>query len=495
MGRTAKAIIGIGLIATGLGAFGAMAGLGAYVGVGALTYGGLMTLVGASLLGSALAPDVGDIGGVDSYSGIKLQTQKSNTNPVPIIYGQNKIAGNIIYQTTNSAINNDDAANGYNRDYWAVMVFAGHNIDSMVDMWSSDNNSLSVSGTKQTEEYVHIDWGYTSTATNIQGLNWVTDSAFSTSTGTALGLDSVVIPADCSYLLVHQVFDAQQSKNIQLDNIIVEIKGKKIRTMTDANTISTALTYSNNPVNVVLDLLTNALSVDDSSIDTASFYQSQQDCINNGWECNVALIQQANIQSIIQDVLATCRGQIVHSNGSWKLKIDTKSQTSVATLTDDDFINNSLSISMKGNRDISNKIIVKYVNPSDEWLSAQVVKEDTTLQSWDGQTLEKTLDIKGITNQTQAEELAEITLNTMRYTEDDIGTRVKQTPLALSFSTTVKNAHLEVGDVITIDSDLLDRDRKFMILSVETDQSGLIQISTREYCETHYKDSSGTYLI
>ena len=83
----------------------------------------------------------------------------------------------------------------------------------------------------------------------------------------------------------------------------------------------------------------------------------------------------------------------------------------------------------------------------------------------------------------------------MRYTEDDIGTRVKQTPLALSFSTTVKNAHLEVGDVITIDSDLLDRDRKFMILSVETDQSGLIQISTREYCETHYKDSSGTYLI
>jgi hypothetical protein len=291
------------------------------------------------------------------------------------------------------------------------------------------------------------------------------------------------------------VFDAQQSKNIQLDNIIVEIKGKKIRTMTDANTISTALTYSNNPVNVVLDLLTNALSVDDSSIDTASFYQSQQDCINNGWECNVALIQQANIQSIIQDVLATCRGQIVHSNGSWKLKIDTKSQTSVATLTDDDFINNSLSISMKGNRDISNKIIVKYVNPSDEWLSAQVVKEDTTLQSWDGQTLEKTLDIKGITNQTQAEELAEITLNTMRYTEDDIGTRVKQTPLALSFSTTVKNAHLEVGDVITIDSDLLDRDRKFMILSVETDQSGLIQISTREYCETHYKDSSGTYLI
>ena len=147
------------------------------------------------------------------------------------------------------------------------------------------------------------------------------------------------------------------------------------------------------------------------------------------------------------------------------------------------------------NGDIANKIILKYVNPADEWLSAQVVKEDTTLQSWDGQIIEKSLDIKGVTNETQANELAEITLNTMRYTEDASGNRIKQTPLVLSFATTVKNAHLEVGDIITIQHDILNRDRKFMILSTETDQSGLIQVATREYCETHYKNSSGTYII
>jgi len=67
--------------------------------------------------------------------------------------------------------------------------------------------------------------------------------------------------------------------------------------------------------------------------------------------------------------------------------------------------------------------------------------------------------------------------------------------MSVSFATTVKNAHLEVGDVISIDHDLLDRVRKFVILSVETDQSGLIQIVAREYCETHYKDASGTYII
>ena len=497
MGSTVKAIVGIGLVIfapqLAIMATGAMG-----VGASALAFyatAAAITLVGASIAGSALAPDIGDMGGVDAYSGIKLQTQKSNTNPVPIIYGQNKLAGNIIYQTTNSAINNDDAANGYNRDYWAVIVFAGHSIDTMVDVWSGDNDSLSISGTKYVEEYVHINWGYTSSALNITGISWVTNDTFSLSLGSTLGLDSVNIPANSAYLLTHQVFDGQQSKNSQLDNIVVEVKGKSIRTMTDANTISTTLSYSNNPANIILDLLGDALSINDSDIDTASFYQAQQDCITNGWTCNIVLLQQANIQSIINDVLATCRGQIVHSGTKWKLKVDTKSQSSVATLNDDDFINNSLNISMRGNGDIANKIILKYVNPSDGWLSAQVSKEDTTLQNWDGQTIEKVLDVKGITNTTQANELAEITLNSMRYTEDAIGNRVKQTPLVLSFATTVKNAHLEVGDIITIQHDILDRDRKFMILSAETDQSGLIQVSTREYCETHYKDSSGTYLI
>ena len=91
--------------------------------------------------------------------------------------------------------------------------------------------------------------------------------------------------------------------------------------------------------------------------------------------------------------------------------------------------------------------------------------------------------------------MAEITLNTMRYSEDALGNRVKQTPLIIDFSTTVKNEDLEVGDAIAIDHSLFDRVRKFMILSNEIDQSGAIKISCREYCETHFKDSAGAYLI
>jgi hypothetical protein len=316
------------------------------------------------------------------------------------------------------------------------------------------------------------------------------------SSGSSIGLGGTGIefPKGVQYITVHQVFDMEESKNTGLRNINLEADGKSLRTIT-GSALSSSSAYSNNPAEIVVDLLMTTLSVSESEIDFVSFQKAKDTCNSNNWSANVIFIQRANIQSIMQDILSTCRGSLVHSDGKWKMKIDSKQQATVASLTNDDFINNSLSISMKGNRDISNKIVVRFVNPDDSWLSAQAVAEDLDLQDIDGQVLEKTLDIKAITNLEQASELAEITLNSMRYSEDASGTRLKQTPLALVFATTVKNAHLEVGDIISINHDILDRMRKFMILSTETDQSGLIQVGCREYCETHYQNSNGSYLI
>lgn len=494
MGKKVKTIIGLGLAIASGGIF--AANFFAIGGI-AISYASVATLVGLSLLGSALAPDVGDMFGADTYAGHKLQTQKSNVSPVPILYGKHRVAGNIIFQETNSAVNADDEAHGYNRDYWAIIILAGHDINTIDKAYANETELSQLGYTNRYQStYTHIRWyDASSSSTSLNSVSFLKDSAGNESTGSTLGLTNITIPADVAYIAVHQAFDNQHNNNTQLMNITVQIEGKEIRTITNSTMISSTISYSTNPAEIVLDLLSNGLNIADSDIDIATFYDSKTKCNTNSWTCNIALIQQANIQSIIQDVLATFRGSIVHSDSKWKLKVDTKQQTNVATLTDDDFINNSLNISMKGNREIANKIIVKYVNPADEWLSAQVVKEDTDLQDLDGQLLEKILDIKGITNATHAGQFAEITLNSMRYTEDASGNRLKQTPLVLSFATTVKNADLEVGDVISIDHDVLDRVRKFVILSVETDQSGLIQVATREYCEQHYKDSSGNYLI
>ena len=476
-------------------------GIAATAGAVAVATAGVV-LVGASLVGSSTSDSMAsavDIASVEGYAGAKLQTNKSNTAPVPIIYGLHKLGGNIIWQDTNNAQNGDNTTNGYNRDYWAIIVIAGHEIEDIDYIYAGETTMSTVGSTadyKFKTEYVHVKFYNSSTsARNVNSIDWVIDNSGNTATGSSKSLPSVTIPANVAFLAVHQVFDGENTKNTALEAITCKISGKNIRTITNATTISTSTSYSTNPAEILLDLLTTGLDIADADIDIATFYQAKTDCTSAGFTCNIALIQQANIQSIIADVLATCRGNIFHSESKWKFKIDTKSQSLADTLTSDDVLGNSLSINMAGSATIANKVILKYIDPADEYLSKESVKEDTSLQTYDGQIVTKILDAKGVDSATQANKLCEIALNALRYSEDASGNRVKQTPLAISFATSVKNAHLEVGDVIALNHTLLDRVRKFLLLSTMTDQSGVVQISAREYAETHFKNSSGSYLI
>ena len=474
-------------------------GIAATAGAVAVATAGVV-LVGASLVGSSTSDSMAsavDIASVEGYAGAKLQTNKSNTAPVPEIYGEHKIGGNIIWQDTNGSQNSNNTTNGYNRDYWAVIILAGHELEAIQNIYAGETTMNSLGTQKWETEYVHIKYhAYSTSARNIQDSGFFSvNTQGSVYSGSQLSLPSITIPANVAFLAVHQVFDGENTKNTALEAITVKVQGKKIRTITNATTISTSKSYSTNPAEILLDLLTTGLDILDADIDIATFYQAKTDCSNAGFTCDIALIQQANIQSIIADVLATCRGNIFHSESKWKFKIDTKSQSLADTLTNDDVLGNSLSINMAGSATIANKVILKYIDPADEYLSKESVKEDTALQTYDGQVVTKILDAKGVDSATQANKLCEIALNALRYSEDASGNRVKQTPLAISFATSVKNAHLEVGDVIALNHTLLDRVRKFLILSTMTDQSGVVQISAREYAETHFKNSSGSYLI
>ena len=502
MSNVVKAVIGVAAIVFApmiapalLGGLG-VAATAATLGVATLG----ITVVGASLVGSSSGGSMTsavDQSSVDGYAGAKLQTSKSNLTPVPIIYGEHKIGGNIIWEYTNAGTNSNSDEHGYNRDYWAVMVVCDHEINDVVNLFAGETTMNEINSTTFETEYVHVKYhAYSTSARNIQSSNFfVINTAGGLSGSNSPSLPSISIPANVAFLAVHQVFDGEETKNTALEPITLKLQGKKIRTITNATTIASSLTYSTNPAEILLDLLGNGLSIADSDIDIASFYASKVACTAAGFTCHIALIQQANIQSIIADVLSTCRGKIFHSESKWKFKIDTKSQSIADTLTNDDVMNNTLNISMAGSGNLANKMILKYVNPADEYLSARVLKEDSNLQTFDGQIIEKTLDVKGINNATQANKLCEIALNSLRYSEDASGNRLKQTPLSISFATSVKNAHLEVGDVISLNHAMLDRVRQFLILSTATDQSGVIQITAREYAETHFKNASASYLI
>jgi len=618
MGDNAKATIGlalaifapgIGNVLAGAGSFSAGMSLGMMgLSASAMAIGIGTALVGSALAGSALKMAYQDAMSTDSYSGMKLQTQKGNTNPVIVSYGYNRFAGNIIFQTTNGKVNTGSDTNGYNRDYWGVVCLTGHDLvfDSDTILYSGSSALEQGSDTStffKTYEHIKLH-NPVSAETNIDDLVWIKNSSADTATGsdvidtlntghlssnntsfvasdvidgdtdtglipsdndyiefdlvtadeiTNIGVEctftdavgaslklqyssdgaswsdmspahsmtegwnyfenttatayrywrihvgswvgstakitgvsvnsntfsSGSIPPNVSYMTVHQTFDLEDNNNTQLSNITVQTKGKKIKRIDSTSALSSSVHYSNNPAEILVDILINYLDVPVSGIDLPSFHSAKQNCDSNEWECNIAMIQVTNIQSVITDILATCRGEMSHSEGVWKLKVDSRSQSSIRTLDSTDLVANSLAVSMKSNSEIANTIDLHYINPTESWLSSTVTIEDSDLLVLDGgKEIEKTMDIKGCTNTQQATELLGIAFNSMRYREKANGDRVMQTPISVSFSTTVKHADLETGDLISINHDILMQTGynapKFVIVSVETDPSGVV---------------------
>lgn len=650
MGDILKAIVGIALVVLAPGIGAALAGstfaAGMTLGMAGLSGAALAigigaVVVGASLAGSAVNDIAADsMGDVASYAGQKLQTQKSNTNPVPIVYGDNKLAGNVIWHTANSAENSDNDTNGKNRDYWAIIVIAQGQLDNesaINKMWANndllnmvqsgfpqthtdtythaniqysgagvnlgdigfpkntagnlkagssmmnilaeshltlsnnntaahrggllDNNASSYWSPQSTQNFwIKVDLGVVGTVSSMtfqpigsyqqvswnvkmqysdDGTNWtntgnsgsghywtdVTPYQFVTLNNThtnghrywrlyfnslydydpSYGMayvakftinSSIVInefiPEDVTFLAVHQVFNGDESKNTMLKNITIQTLGKSMRVF-NATSYTATTTRDGNPVNILADLLIDGLKVDESDLDVASFYAAQEMVNSYGLHGGLVLFQQANIQGYIQEALAMMRGSLTYSDGKWKLYADLAHSTPIKTLTEDDIVVNTLSASHPGNDQIFNKLTFKYVDSEQEWLSGSVVAQDTTLETdnFDGQRITKSVEAKGIINAADAAKLAKSILNTTRYTEDDSGSRLKITPLVVSFATTVKHCDLEVSDKITIQHSIFDRDRHFIILSIQTDQSGLISITARETCATHYVDEVG----
>lgn len=581
--------------------------------LGATALGIISTAVALGIsmaIASAFKPNLGEFG--IEGQGQVLDTRKSNTNAVAVVYGENKLAGNIIWQTTNNY-------NGgtTNKDYWAIISMTDGAVTDFIDLYADEykmdstiedihtldyqqvktydtsNDGINVSdvyfvtasdgttvigsdifgnisvstssnpsdagnitdgstGTNWTPDTSSNEWillvnndttvmhsvkinlpytlgdyeyyleysddditWYSGSPTYTDDNGWTTIEITETGshlywriyfTDISIGLTgsgvnevdfstdlsiSISIPKNISYMAVHHRFDAEN--NTSLANITAHLKGRSIERFT---TPSSALVeaYSNVPSDIIFDIMKETLNISLSDVNQESFYDARVHALANDLLCNVPFIEKQNTDSSIQAVLATMRAHLSFSNNEWVFIYDAP-QSSVKSLTEDDIIENTLSISAKPSSDTANTITVRYINPDDMWQIAEVTVNDDDLVDSDGQVIEQILEVRGCTSKEQAGKLAQLTLNQMRYSEDSVGDRVSRSPLDISFTTTVKNAELEVGDVINITHDLLSYPRDCKLVSVETDQSGAIAISATEYCGTHYKYDDGTAII
>jgi hypothetical protein len=417
-------------------AIGISAATSFFVGVAVLNVAAIAA-IGAAI--NYLKPDLPSL---DGLAGQILNTNKNNYAPVPVVYGKVKIGSNIIFQETNK-YQTGSTPPDTNVHYWSIQIISDHEVNDYLSIYANEFEMDEISTGIFVRDWVQVNVYSTSgTGMTSNSVSFVTKSDGTTATGSTIGLTNVDIPPNVAFITVHQWYaDAADPAHVQLDNINEVIEGKKITTITSSSTTGSA-EYSTNPAEQVYDVMINYLNIPSSQIDLPSFYNAKTKCNSYGYESNIPFTAQTNIQAALKAILATFRGKVAYSEGKWKLKLDEKSQSISKTLTEDDIINNSLNISMRGFSDIANKITVKYINPADEYLSAEVSIIDTDLVDYDGQEIEKTIDVLGCNNQAQAEKLAEITLNTLRYSEDEEGNRLKQSPIIASFAITVKNAEM-----------------------------------------------------
>ena len=458
---------------------------------------GLVTMVAGKVIGAG--DDMDSAQDVGSYATSNLTNDTNNNAIVPIIYGKARVGGNRVFA--------DLEDNGTDNDHvFEIIVFAGHEINAFIEMFA--DNVTMFQGATQTncfrvdtnKVFVNV---YTVKPTgNIQA---ITSYNSGTDTYTLTDLNSITmqntqfldasLPSGTAFAVVHHIYDATDNNNRK--NITAVLEGKKIRTITDAETISTTTSYSNNPAEIALDFLTDSLNFNesDSKIDIAEFYTSKVFNNNNFYECNIAFTAKTNLSSAFQEVLATFRGQIVYSQGIWKLKQDRPARVSTFNIRHEDIISGTFNWSQKKSKDIANKVILYYIDPDDEWQTKEVSVQDDKLIASDGREYIKELTLRGVTNEAQATKIAQLILNQFRYSEDENGDRIKVSPLVVSFTTTIKNPELEVGDLGKIYYYELPNEKDFVIVSVKTKMSGELEITALETADTHYYDDNELPII
>ncbi len=477
-----------------IGAGGLAVTAGGFYAINALVVGGIIALGGKALGLGAAKTNMDDIEPISSYATTSLRNQTNNNNVVPTIYGENRLGGNRVFA---------DVQTGGNTNLYEIIVFANHEVNDFVKMFANNEDMTQGTGA-DTDNWRFANDKilvkvYKVKSTPIKcitsyGVGTWNESDLSSLTFKNTTFLDTNIPDGVAFAVVHHIYNA--TDNNQRREITARIQGKLIRSIDSVTTIGSA-TYSNNPAEVVLDFLTDSKNFNESDIklDIETFYNSKLLCNSYGFTTNITFGSKSNLSAAIQEILATMRGQLIYSQGLWKLKQDEANRSISFEITADDIVSGTFSWSQKKAKDLANKVRVNYIEPTDQWQTKQVEIEDSDLAVSDGREYIKDINLRGVTNQAQADKIKELSLNQFRYTENSSGDRIKVTPLVISFTTTIKNSELEVGDMGTVDYYELPNIKKFVIISIRTKQSGELEISATEYADTHYKDSGGSPII
>lgn len=241
----------------------------------------------------------------------------------------------------------------------------------------------------------------------------------------------------------------------------------------------------NSPAWCAYDYMTNArygAGIPEAFFDKDSFAAVADRCAEEGITLNLAVDAQRPTLDNLKDILAPARAFVV-ARDKIRLKMDAPVESYGKLITADDILEGSFSYWSSNQDQIPNRVTVEYIDGDGEEDEGTWERTSYSLEDWEDiqarGIFERRVSMLGITNRAQAKAMC-------NYLYE----QAKRCNWYCSFVTTLKNAEVEVGDVIAITFDLPGWVEKWMrVIGVEDDSEGRISITCLEYDPEIYDTS------
>jgi len=401
------------------------------------------------------------------YSFGALRTTVTNEIPVPIIYGEVKLAGNIIYQSDQETI-------GSESQMYRCICWGEGEVNSIGTEKINDIAIGDLTGCSST----------TYVGTGVQNV----DSRFS---------DSVKGLRYTSYSA--QTVTTSEDLRGGNPNHTAMVEGLIIKTWDGSS--FTGATFSRNPAACIRDFLTNTrygLGIPEAAIDDASFGEVYSWCDtvipeSEGAGTETRALLDYVIDSrrpaldILQSILSTFGGYLVMSGSTFKLRVEGTQSVSQA-FNMDSILKRTFQYQKASKDEIANRIAVQYIDPDYNYTKVIALAEDKIDQddrsdrAMGENVVSQEYSMLGVTRFSQASRMANLYLY--------LG---KLCSTFCSFDVSIDALAAEVGDIVTVTHDTPYWTAKpFRILGIQLTEKNTLTLTCKEYNASIYTDNPGS---
>lgn len=207
------------------------------------------------------------------------------------------------------------------------------------------------------------------------------------------------------------------------------------------------------------------------------------------YSLNMIINEDKTHIEILSDMLAVFGGFLVYCNGKVSLRCE-KASSSCYDFNDSNIVQDTLKHTQYPIDSSPNRYSVTFYDPDNQYTGVKVLVEDTVNQRERSKIINKEVDLKGCTSQSQALRLARM------YRDKVLASQV-----VITFDTATQAMHLEPGDVITVSHNIYPNGQKtllfdkipFRILEI-AEENETYSIKAEQYNASIYNDALGAQI-